>query len=516
MDAETPAVVSGSVAADGGAAPVHSAVRTAKGLAANGMGLLGAVTMGVGSAGPAYSLAASLGVMASVVGLKAPAMLIISFIPMLMVSTAFYSLARVDPDCGQAFAWVTRGLGPLMGWIVGFWGLAMVLVVAPNISNVVATYFYLLLGLRGAATSPFWLTAGSVVLLVFVTALVALGIELSVRVQYLLMGLQVGSLVVFAVATLVGPYLTNPTDHVRLAVGMFLPTHMSWSQMADGILIGIFFYTGWDVATSVAEESKDSHRLPAIGAVLSTGVLLLIFTFCAAGAQTWRGSQFLVHNVGDVLGVVPADMLGSPWDKIVVLAVFTATAAAALGMMVYVTRWTLSMASHRALASVFGRVSPRYMTPVWGTLILGGITIAARILMALVNENLVYDIVPSVALLSAIEYAFTAFACVVYFRHWLTTSLRAFVLMGLLPVLGGTILLAVYVKSAVNYWNPANSYSGGWLGVGVTFWLGVGATLLGAVLVLIARIHKPGFFNRKPETWPGKGRPIPYQDETVI
>jgi amino acid transporter len=185
-------------------------------------------------------------------------------------------------------------------------------------------------------------------------------------------------------------------------------------------------------------------------------------------------------------------------------------------MMVYVTRWTLSMASHGAFASVFGRVSPRYMTPFWGTLILGGIMIAARMLMTLVNENLVYDIVPSLALLSAIEYAFTVFACVVYFRHWLTRSLRCFVLMGLLPMLGGTILLAVYVKSAVNYWNPANSYSGGWLGVGSTFWMGVGSTLLGAVLVLIARIHKPQFFKRESEVWPGEGQPIPYQDETVL
>ena len=137
-------------------------------------------------------------------------------------------------------------------------------------------------------------------------------------------------------------------------------------------------------------------------------------------------------------------------------------------------------------------------------------------LMTLVNENLVYDIVPSLALLSAIEYAFTVFACVVYFRHWLTRSLRCFVLMGLLPMLGGTILLAVYVKSAVNYWNPANSYSGGWLGVGSTFWMGVVSTLLGAVLVLIARIHKPQFFKRESEVWPGEGQPIPYQDETVL
>ena len=489
---------------------------SAKGLAAGSVGLLATVTMGVGAAGPAYSLAASLGIMALVVGFKAPAMLIISFIPMLMVSTAFFSFARVDPDCGQAFSWTTRGLGPHMGWILGYWGIAMVLVIGPNIANVVATYFYLLIGFESAAASTFWLTLGSVVLLVIVGALVAAGVELSVRTQYVLMALQVGSLIVFAAVTLIRPYISHPEGHVGLSLSMFLPTNMSWSQIADGMLIGVFFYTGWDVATSLGEESKDSRRLPGVAAVLSTVVLVLIFTLSAAGAQSYHGSQFLVDNTGDVLSAVAGDALGSPWDKIVQLAVFTATAAAALGMIVFVSRWALSMASHRAFPSIFGRVNTRYRTPFWAIVILVATAIVIRIVMAFLNENLVYDLIPSIALLSTIEYAFAGFACVVYFRKWLTKSLKNFLLMGLLPALGGAILMFVYIRSAINYWDPAYSYSGGWLGVGTAFWLGVGATVLGGVLVFVAWAFKPEFFTRKPETWPGEGQPIPYQDETVI
>jgi amino acid transporter len=443
--------------------------------------------------------------MSLVAGVKAPAMLLISFIPMLMIAAAFYAFARADPDCGQAFWWTTRGLGPFIGWILGFWGIAMTLVIAPNIANVAATYFYLLLGLDGAATSGFWLTLGSVVLLVTVTALVARGIELSVRTQYALMALQVGGLIVFATATLIKPLFTNPFGHTPVSAKWFVPTNMRLSELVNGLLIGVFFYTGWDVATSVSEESRDSRRLPAVGAVLCTVVLVLIFTLCAAGAQSYHGSAFLVDNIGDVLSAISADALGDPWDKIVLLAVFTATAAVALSMMVYVTRWTLSMASARALPSIFGQVDPKYRTPFKGTLVLGGILILMRLILAFLSQNLVHDLVPSLALLSAIEYAITAFACVVYFRKRLMKSLRSFLLMGVLPAVGGLILIYVFIRSTLNYCDPANSLSGGWLGIGSIVWVGAGATFLGVVLMLVAWPFQRDFFKRKPESWAGNG-----------
>jgi hypothetical protein len=52
--------------------------------------------------------------------------------------------------------------------------------------------------------------------------------------------------------------------------------------------------------------------------------------------------------------------------------------------------------------------------------------------------------------------------------------------------------------------------------VGSIFWFGVGATVLGVILVPLAWAFKRDFFKRKLESWPGEGQPIPYQDETVV
>ena len=54
----------------------------------------------------------------------APGVLLASFVPMLLIASAFYYLNQVDPDCGTTFSWVTRAMGPWLGWIGG-WAIAM-------------------------------------------------------------------------------------------------------------------------------------------------------------------------------------------------------------------------------------------------------------------------------------------------------------------------------------------------------------------------------------------------------
>ena len=45
-------------------------------------------------------------------GFHAPAVMIVSFIPMLLIAAAYNYMNKADPDCGTSFTWVTRALGP--------------------------------------------------------------------------------------------------------------------------------------------------------------------------------------------------------------------------------------------------------------------------------------------------------------------------------------------------------------------------------------------------------------------
>ena len=83
-----------------------------KGLKAGALGLISSTVVGVASTAPAYSLAATLGFVVVAIGLQAPIVTILAFVPMFFVSLAFQQMNKADPDCGASFTWATRALAP--------------------------------------------------------------------------------------------------------------------------------------------------------------------------------------------------------------------------------------------------------------------------------------------------------------------------------------------------------------------------------------------------------------------
>lgn len=488
---------------------------SAKGLRSGALSLFGSVTFGVASVAPAYSLAATIGLIASVVGLASPFVMLVAFIPMLMVSAGFNYMNRADPDCGQSFIWTARAMGPQVGWVVGFAAVAASTIVMANLVQIASQYMFLFFGLDGLASSTLWVTVGGVCWILFVAVFVAIGINVSAKVQYVLMGMQIGALALFTVWAIVKAIAIKPEGYAPLRLSHLFSTHLTASQLSAGVLLAIFLYWGWDSVTSVNEESKDSSRMPGISAILSTILLVVVYMTVTVAAQMYHGAQFLVDNPDDIFGPLAKDVLGSPLDKLVLLSVFTSGAASALTTLLPLTRSTLSMASHKAFPRVFGRVDPKYKTPFWGTVILMTISIAWYVLMTVINVNALYDAIGGLGFMICLTYGFVGFSSAIYYRKELFKSAKNFLLMGLVPAVGGVIMMLVFYKSAVDYWNPDNSYAGAWFGVGSTFVIGVGTILLGIVLMFVMWAARPEFFRRKPETWPGEGQPIPYADERV-
>ena len=124
------------------------------GLKSNAIGLVDALVIGVASTAPGYCLAASLGLVVVMVGVQAPAALLASFLPMLLVATAYYYLNRVDPDCGHDLLLGDEGLRA-RGRLARRLGVCMTgILVVGSLADVGARYTYLLFGVDGAAASP--------------------------------------------------------------------------------------------------------------------------------------------------------------------------------------------------------------------------------------------------------------------------------------------------------------------------------------------------------------------------
>jgi amino acid transporter len=132
---------------------------TEHGLKSNAIGFREALIIGIASTAPAYSLAAVIGLVVVTVGVQAPAVLLASFVPMFFVATAFYYMNRADQDCGTTFSWVTRAMGPWLGWMGG-WAICVTgILVVGSLADVAARYTYLFLVL-GAILLVLWRLGG--------------------------------------------------------------------------------------------------------------------------------------------------------------------------------------------------------------------------------------------------------------------------------------------------------------------------------------------------------------------
>ena len=106
------------------------------------------------------------------------------------------------------------------------------------------------------------------------------GIEISARIQYVLLGIELAVLPVFSVVALVRVYANNAVAGVSLHPSLiwFNPFDIgSFGALATGLLLAVFIYWGFDTAVSVNEETKDARRTPGRAAVTATVVLLAVY-----------------------------------------------------------------------------------------------------------------------------------------------------------------------------------------------------------------------------------------------
>ena len=474
-----------------------------KGLKEGALGFLSGVVIGVASTAPGYSLAAVLGGIALVAGISvhAPAILLISFVPMLFIATAFYYLNKADPDCGTTFSWCTRAFGPWVGWMAGWAVLAADIIVMANLADIAGLYSWILVG-QNAPSRLAVMTVG-IIWMVAMTYIVYVGIEASARTQYGLLGMELATLAIFSVIALYKVATMDIRGEITPSLEWFNPFSLSSSALAAGVILGIFIYWGWDSTVNVNEESADPTEGPGKAAVFSTVVLLGIYVLVGVAAQAYHGVGFLKANSDDVLSSLGTDVLGSPWDKLLIIAVLTSASASCQTTILPATRSALSMAAKRAAPKTFGTVHPEYLTPSVATIWMGVISVAWYIGLKLISDNVLYDAVAGLGMMIAFYYGITGFACPVYFRRELHSRPRPILLAGVAPIIGGIVLFWALYKSIADGVNPNPADSTIWLGhFSPSVVIGVGFFLIGFVLMFGMWTADKTFFRRRPEVAP--------------
>jgi amino acid transporter len=466
------------------------------------IGFVDSLVIGLASTAPAYSLAAVIGSVAVVVGIQAPAVLLASFVPMFLIAGAFFYMNRVDTDAGTTFSWVTRTLGPWVGWLGGWAVCVTGILVIGSLADVGARYTYLLFGWDGAAGSKVAVTVLAVAYIVILTAICILGTELSARTQNVMIIAQVGALLLFAAVALTkvwggnaGPQALDPS------FSWVNPLEIeSRDALLAGLLIGVFIYWGWESAVNLCEETTNSRLVPGISALASTVVLLLTYVSVSVAVVAFAGLERLAEFDDDegIFGVLALDVLGSPWDKLVVLAIVTSAVASTQTTIIPASRTAMSMGRSGAYPSVFARIHPRFSTPHVATATVAALAIAWYVPANFLSENFLYDSITALALMIAFYYALSGIACLIYYRRELTRSAWNFIVIGVGPALGAFLLGFLLIEATRSFSDPEASYSGQTvLGFAPPLTIGYGFLLLGVLLVVARRLTSDTtFFDR--------------------
>ncbi|WP_198950556.1 APC family permease [Kineosporia sp. A_224] len=512
------------MAIDNSAAPIgYPETASDKGLKGGALGLVSSVVVGMASTAPAYSLAASLGFIvasggAILAGVKAPAIILLAFIPMYFIAVAYAELNKAEPDCGTTFTWAARAFGSWIGWMGGWGIIAADVIVMANLAQIAGSYSYTFagdLGISGAdalADSTFWSTVAGVIWIAVMTYICYRGIEVSARLQYGLLGIEVVILVIFAVVALFKVYTGTAEDYsLTPSLSWFWPGGLSLGDVvAPAILTAVFIYWGWDTAVTTNEEADDPATTPGRAAVISTVLLLATYalitvaTVAFAGVGTEGVGLGNEENASDVFAAIGPDLFGDSFlGKVGLLllsaSILTSASASTQTTILPTARTALSMGAYKALPMSFTKIHPRFLTPTTATVAMGVVSTVFYVLFTLVSSNLLGALIGSVGLMIAFYYGLTGFACVWFYRKTLTKTPRDLFMRGVLPFLGGTMLFAAFVYALKNYAAPDwitddNGDNVTIFGFGAVAVVGVLAMLLGLVLMLVWRVMSPDYF----------------------
>lgn len=479
-----------------------------KGLAAGKVGTLSGAMLGISCVAPGYTLTASIGVIVAAVGLKMPAIFIAGFIPMFLTAYAYRELNSRTPDCGASFTWSTRAFGPYVGWMCG-WGMVVAsIIVLSNLAAIAVEFFYLLIarvfnqpGIADLAGNVGVNIVTTLVFIALATLIASRGITTSERVQYVLVGFQLVVLVAFAVMAFVHVARGDAPAGLSFDLDWFNPfTGLTLAVFAVGLTGSIFAFWGWDTCLTLGEESKDPTKVPGRAGLLCVTSILITYLLIAVAVMMYAGIGAEGLGLGNpdnsenVFGALADPVLGPWFGPLLYLAVFASSVASLQTTFLPAARAMLAMGAYKAFPARFAEVSPRFLTPVYSTVVAGVVTGGFYTVVKLLSDNALWDTIAALGIMICWYYGITAFACVWFFRRELFTSAHNIVFKFLFPLLGGIMLATVFVIAIGESMNPENGSGAAIGGIGLVFFIGFGILALGAVLMLVMRARRPDFF----------------------
>ena len=446
--------------------------------------------IGLADTGPTVSVSYSLVLLIGAAAYAGPLILLITAVPMLIIANAYRRLNLWNANCGASFEWVGRAINPYLGYLTGWLMLAGTLF--GTLTPVTSLGPYLLAVFNQNANSEWGNVIIATAVVVIMTVISIVGIKISARTQVAIGLIEYLILIVLALLG-VAWVLGHHAGAVHISAGWFsLHGIDGHGSLVAAFLITVFMYSGWDGTVYVNEEVKHRRVNPGRAAMFAVGIAAILFILSQIGLQGVASEHKMNANSTSILVFLGHTLTGSSIGGQIAAVALALSVVAATGVGIMLSaRIAYGIASHRALPSALGNVSPRFSTPVFATVVCSVVllVLAWVFLFTTSVQSAFSYVLNNTGILYATFYCVTALAAIVYYRRRVMSNWRELVTLGILPLLAIIFLAWIAIKSIFGAAAAQNYALLGFLVVGV-------------ILMIIARfVLRSPFFRIKRETW---------------
>src|ERR1700727_3563953 len=317
------------------------------------------------------------GVVSNIAGGHVVTTLLLAMVAMLFTAVSYGRMARVYPQAGSAYSYVSGELHPGLGYVVG-WAMLMDYLLNPSICVIWCSQAAR--NILPGVPFAFWAIAFALAF----TFLNTRGIQASSRVNAILTLVMTVVVVVFlgeGVRYIM--HTLHPTG-ATLLLPFYDPATFHPSTLFRGTSVAVLTYIGFDGISTMAEEVENPRRnilLATVFTCLIIGLLSMAEVYVAQ--LLWPATQPFSADIVDTAFVHVAARVGGVFrlhllNSTLLVANFGSAMAAQFGA----SRLMYSMGQENSLPRrVFGAVDRRHHVPLNNVFITGAIALLGAFLL---------------------------------------------------------------------------------------------------------------------------------------
>jgi amino acid transporter len=291
-----------------------------------------------------------------------------------------------------------------------------------------------------------WVTGIAAVWLTVISFVVMKGIKLTSYVQVLMTIVE--GLILLAI--IVMSFTVFPHNPVHaFSWQWFSPLNFTPTVFANGTLVAIFFYYGWDVTMNLSEETKDPTRTPGRAAFWSMIFLILFFLTFISIVLMGLSDPEIQHYNTNIIFAIAEKLFGKTWGYIAIIAVLLSTIGTVETQIVQFTRTLFAKGRDGVLHKRYSELHPKWQTPhiailfIWG---VGLVLLFVSSFLPTINVIL-QDSISALGFQICFYLGLTGVACAWHYKKMITGNIWRSVTHIIWPAFSGLFLFFIALYS---------------------------------------------------------------------